>query len=238
MDRNPFAINFGKIPAQYISRDNLINDIIQELQSEDMQNSCFMLTGTRGSGKTVTLTAIERQLSAEDDWIVVRLNPERDMLVSLVGKLYDSGKFIAKFVDGSINLSKFGIGISLETNPPVSDIESALEIILKEIRRRNKRLLVTIDEVSNTKTMREFASAFQILIREDLPICAIMAGLYENIRDLEDERNLTFLYRAPKFEMEPLNVTLIAGRYRKMFEVSAEEAMEFGLIDKIISGKQ
>ena len=58
MQRNPFAINFGKLPAQYIDRDILIDGILDELLSEDVQNPCFMLTGTRGTGKTVTLTAI------------------------------------------------------------------------------------------------------------------------------------------------------------------------------------
>jgi len=232
IEKNPFAINFGKLPSQYISRDILIDEITQELLAEEVQNPCFMLTGTRGTGKTVTMTAIEKKISEHDEWIIVRLNPTRDMLNSLVAKLYDSKEFLTKFIDTNVNLSKFGIGVNLSSKSPIADIESALEIILKEIKRQNRRLLVTVDEVSNTAYMQEFASSFQIMIREELPIYLIMAGLYENIHNLEDEENLTFLYRTPKYEMEPLNLTLIAQRYMQILQVPQETAMDMAIMTK------
>ncbi|MBR1797627.1 MAG: ATP-binding protein [Clostridiales bacterium] len=232
MDKNPFAINFGRVPVQYISRDILIDEIVEELKNDDVQNQCFMLTGTRGTGKTVTMTSIEKRIESDNQWIIIRLNPTRDMLSGLVGKLYDSREFITKFIDKSINLSKFGIGIGLESKSPVADIESALEIILKEIKRKKKRLLVTVDEVSNTDYMREFASSFQIMIREEMPIYLVMAGLYENIHNLEDEENLTFLYRAPKYEMEPLNLTLVGERYRRVFNIDRDAAKKMAMITK------
>lgn len=232
MNKNPFAINFGKLPIQYIDRAILIDEIVEELESDEVQNQCFMLTGTRGTGKTVTMTSIEKRLEADEDWIIVRLNPTRNMLNSLVAKLYDSREYLTKFINKSVNLSGFGIGINIESKPPVADIESALEIILKEIRKRNKKLLVSVDEVSNTQYMREFASGFQILIREDLPIYLLMAGLFENIRKLEDVDNLTFLYRSPKYEMEPLNLTLIAERYGKVFGISRDEAMDLAIVTR------
>lgn len=232
MERNPFVLNFGKVPSQYISREIIIDEIVQEMLEEDAQNNCFMLTGTRGSGKTVTMTAIEQKISESEDWIIIRLNAERNMLESLVGKLYDSREFIAKFVDANINLSKFGIGLDISTKSPVADIESALEILLKEIQKKKKKLLVSVDEASNTPSMREFVSSFQILIREDFPIFLLMAGLYENISDLKDEKNLTFLYRTPQYEMEPLNLTLIADRYSKVFGIEKEKAMDMAIITK------
>ena len=232
MNKNPFAINFGKLPIQYIDRAIIIDEIVEELDSDEAQNQCFMLTGTRGTGKTVTMTAIERRLEDDEDWIIVRLNPTRNMLSSLVAKLYDSRDYLTKFITASVNLSGFGIGVNIEGKPPVADIESALEIILKEIKRRKKKLLVSVDEVSNTQHLREFASSFQIMIREELPIYLLMAGLYENIRKLEDVDNLTFLYRAPKYEMEPLNLTLIAERYSSIFGISREKAMDLAIITK------
>ena len=133
--RNPFAINFGMIPNERIERKILIDEIVTEFTSELMQNPCYMLTGVRGTGKTVTLTEIEKEIAKEDNWIIIRLNSSRDMLSSLVAKLYDSHEFICQFIDANINLSKFGIGVSLSSKSPVSDIESALEIILKEIKK-------------------------------------------------------------------------------------------------------
>lgn len=229
---NPFAINFGIIPSQYIERDYITEEIIGELLSPTVRNSCFMLTGIRGSGKTVELTSIERIVKEMDEWIVIGLNPEREMLQSLVAKLYDTNKYLKKFISAEVNLSKFGIGLELKNVPPVADVESALEIILREIKKKGKKLLVTIDEVSNTAYMRELSSTFQLLIRQELPIYIIMAGLYENIHNLENADNLTFLYRAPKYEIDSLNITLIQQRYMRIFSKSKEEALEMAKITK------
>ncbi|MCR5399902.1 MAG: ATP-binding protein [Lachnospiraceae bacterium] len=229
--QNPFTLNFGKVPTQYIDRRILIDEIVEELQAEMIQNQCFMLSGTRGSGKTVTMTSIEKRMDTED-WIIIRLNPTRDMIGSLVSKLYDSKQYMTKFIDANVNLSKFGIGVQLSSKSPVADIESALEIILREIRKRGKRLLVTIDEVSNNQYMREFASCLQMMIREDLPIFLLMAGLYENVRELKDDKVLTFLYRAPHYDMEPLNRTQIAERYIKTLNITQEKAYEMAAMTK------
>jgi len=145
----------------------VMSEILDELQSDVIQSQCFMLTGVRGSGKTVTMTAIENQLREYDDWIVIGLNAERDMLQGLTAKLYDTKKYLKDFFEANINLSAFGIGTAIQNVAPVADIESALEIILKEIKKKNKRLLVTVDEVYNSEYVRQFASAFQILIRQD-----------------------------------------------------------------------
>ena len=47
-----------------------------------------MLTGIRGSGKTVMLTSLAKEFKKYDDWVVVELNPMKDMLLSLAAKLY------------------------------------------------------------------------------------------------------------------------------------------------------
>ena len=224
MERNPFSISFGRKPYQYIERDLVIDEISEELKAEEIQNQCFMLTGVRGSGKTVTMTAIEQRFREDKSFIVIDLNAERDMLQSLVAKLYDHGGPLKHFFDTEINLSAFGIGVSIKNKRPVADIESALEKILEELKRKEIRLLVTIDEVYNNAAMREFASSFQIMIRQDFPIFLILAGLYENVHALEDEKNLTFLYRAPKFHMKPLERGDIKKSYMDILSISDETA--------------
>ena len=118
---------------KYINREILVDEIIGELDSEEIQNQCFMLSGTRGSVKTVTMTSIEKIKAEDENWIIVRLNPTKDMTEGLVAKLYDTGDFFSKFIDKNLNLSKFGIGISVSSIKPTADIESSLEKILYEI---------------------------------------------------------------------------------------------------------
>ena len=172
-----------------------------------------MITGIRGSGKTVLMTSISKELSKSKDWFVLELNPNRDILHSLVANLYDLPGMQKYFIEARIDLSLFGIGISIDKAIPVSDIEVAIQRMLGIIKSKNKRILVNIDEVSSTEYIKQFASAFQILLRKDLPVFLIMTGLYENIYNLQNDKSLTFLYRAPKILLEPLNCTAIAESY-------------------------
>ncbi|MBQ7584542.1 MAG: hypothetical protein IJT24_08010 [Lachnospiraceae bacterium] len=52
---NPYTIGFGRVPAHYISRDILIDDIIDSMNTDAIQGLACKLTGIRGTGKTVTL---------------------------------------------------------------------------------------------------------------------------------------------------------------------------------------
>ena len=81
--------------------------------------------------------------------------------------------------------------------------------MLKELKEEKKRLLITIDEVSNSKQMREFTNYFQHCLREELPVFVIMTGLYKNVRALQNNRSQTFLRRIPKITLEPLNFSRI-----------------------------
>ena len=71
--------------------------------------------------------------------------------------------------------------------------------------------------------MRSFAHDFQSLLRDDYPVFTLMTGLYENVNSLQNNKNLTFLYSAPKIELGPLNIDLIKKEYSKIF---AEEDIE------------
>ena len=222
--RNPFTLSFGKKPLQYISRIVQTNQVIEEFCAKQPSNQIFMLTGVRGSGKTVMLTNLAAELRKIPDWIVVELNPTRDLLQSLAAKIYSLPEMHTRFLSAKFDFSAFGLGVSVENAAPVTDIENALELMLAEINKAGKRLLVTIDEVTNSEYIRVFASAFQIFIREEYPIFLIMTGLYENIYDLQNDKALTFLYRAPKIMLEPLNYTAIRKNYMDIFKIEITQA--------------
>ncbi|MCI5517038.1 MAG: ATP-binding protein [Roseburia sp.] len=221
---NPFTLSFGKKPLQYISRIVQTNQVIEEFCAKQPSNQIFMLTGVRGSGKTVMMTNLAAELRKIPDWIVVELNPTRDLLQSLAAKIYSLPEMHTRFLSAKFDFSAFGLGVSVENAAPVTDIENALELMLAEINKAGKRLLVTIDEVTNSEYIRVFASAFQIFIREEYPIFLIITGLYENIYDLQNDKALTFLYRAPKIMLEPLNYTAIRKNYMDIFKIEITQA--------------
>lgn len=229
---NPFTLSFGKKPTQFISRITQTNEIVSAFQAEEPSSQIYMLTGVRGSGKTVLMTTISHILKKDDRWIVMELNPTRDLLQSLAAKLYSLPEMHPLFLKAKLDLSAFGLGLSLENAIPVADIETAISRMLEQVKKAGKRLLISIDEVTNSEQIRVFASAFQIFIRQEYPIFWLMTGLYDNIYNLQNEKTLTFLYRAPKALLEPLNYTAVKKTYMDIFKISEAEAEEMTRLTK------
>lgn len=230
--RNPYVISFGRIPTQYISRRVLISDIIDTLESDIIEEQAYKLTGVRGTGKTVTLTEIEKKIRENDNWIVVGVKSNGNIIEDIIANLYSSVPFLTSFVDANLNLTKFGIGLNLSNKSPVASLDYALKTILREVDRKGMRVLITIDEARKTKHMGDFIQEFQILIREELPVFLIAAGLYEDVESIENAEGLTFFMRAAKYEMTPLNHTFIRNDYEKTLNVSREVAEKMATITK------
>ena len=181
MNNNPFTLAFGKKPVQYVPRIARTNLIVEEYVAVPAVNQIYMVTGVRGSGKTVMMTNIAGILSERNDWIVVELNATRDLLQSLASKLYAVPKLHECFLKARLDFSAFGLGVTIENAAPVTDVEDMVAKMLDQIRKQGMRLLITIDEVVYSEQMKVFVSAFQIFMRQDYPIFLLMTGLYENI---------------------------------------------------------
>ena len=84
----------------------------------------------------------------------------------------------------------------------------------------------------NNQYVKEFVAAYQILIRQDLPVYLLMTGLYDNINSLQNEKSLTFLYRAPKIELAPLNVGAMARNYVENFKIDKDKAIKMAKVTR------
>jgi len=230
MNKNPYSLVFGIEPTEYISRISQQNDIVESLRNSSQR--VYMVTGVRGAGKTVFMNEIKNYFAKQKDWEVVELSTERDMLNGLASKLSSKDKLSDIFKSAKINLSFLGFGVEIQGTNPIVDIEIALQKMLEALKKAKKNLLVVVDEVVDNKEMREFASVFQILLREKLPVNLLMTGLYENIDDLQNEKNLTFLHRAPKVSLNPLSLGTIAENYRVNLNVDIQEAIKMAQLTK------
>lgn len=190
--QNPFTLSFGKKPLQYISRISQTNQIVETFRSENPANQLFMITGVRGSGKTVMMTNIVSEIKKDEEWLTVELNPTRDMLQSLAAKIYSMPQMNKIFVNAKLDFSAFGLGVSIENAAPVTDIENVLELMLENIKKHNKRLLISVDEVMNCEFVKVFVSSFQIFLRQDYPIFLLMTGLFEIYMICRTTRHLHF----------------------------------------------
>ena len=220
---NKFTVTFGQLPSSYINREHVSDKICNDFCLDYPLSHIYIISGVRGSGKTVLLTNVSKNIEKKKDWVVVDVNPNREILEQIASGIYENAGVKHLFLSKSFSFSFHGFGFSIEGETPVSNVKTILEKMLHLLKRQNKKVLITIDEASNNIHMRSFAHDFQSLLRDDYPVFTLMTGLYENVNSLQNNKNLTFLYRAPKIELGPLNIDLIKKEYSKIF---AEEDIE------------
>ena len=223
---NPFSISFGMEPKEYITRRQQTDNIVNTFIEESPANHTYMLSGIRGAGKTVMLSSITEIFEKKKDWIVINVSPDMDILNTIAAHLYSRKPIHNLFTEAKIDLSALGIGVSLKNSTPVYDISTALELLFEELRKKNIKVLIAIDEIVNNQNVRMFAGVYQILLRKKNPVFLLMTGLYENINNLQNVKTLTFLYRAPKIYLEPLSKFSIARSYKNVLSVDDKTARE------------
>lgn len=225
MTKNPYSMNFGQIPGEMVQRLRPMDEVMQAFVHDNPRQQVYMITGVRGSGKTVFLTEVEKRLQKEKNFIIVDLNPEDDMLSSLCAALKAKKSLLGIFESAGVSFSLAGISANIQGGHKESDVRPALEKMLGALKKHGKRLLLAIDEVSNSAYMRIFISEFQQYLRKDFPVYLLMTGLYKNISSLQNAKSLTFLYRAPKIMMDPLNIGAMADNYSANLHVDSEQAL-------------
>lgn len=228
---NPFILNFGMQPSNYIPRYMQTHQITSSFESSPSPTNIYMITGVRGSGKTVMMSDIAAYFE-EKNWLIFDMSIEDDLLQSFAAKLYNEKSARPLFMNAKLNFSYLGFGISIEGEPPVTDLNTAIEEMLQILQKKDRRILITIDEVVNNQSMRKFASEFQILLRQKYPVFLLMTGLYENIYELQNVKTLTFLYRAPRIALTPLSPGSVAESYRQIFQTTEEKAGALAALTK------
>lgn len=229
---NPFTLTFGKEPLSIINRDYEINEVYESFISPNPDSHTFLITGVRGSGKTVFMTSIANTLKKDRNWIICDLSSDFDLIKSLTANLNSKKEVFNIIKNAKINVSILGFEIGLENQMQANDVAVYLDKILSELTKKGKRVLVTIDEVVSNKNVREFVSLFQIFLRKEYNIFLLMTGLYENINCLQDEKTLTFLYRAPRIAMGPISEIEIANNYEKILGVDKSTSKEMAKLTK------
>ena len=81
---NPFTSDFWAGTGEFISRTDQIGKIINTFDMENPSNMVYMIAGVRGSGKTVSLAVIGDHYNANEDWIVLRLSADMDLISGAV----------------------------------------------------------------------------------------------------------------------------------------------------------
>lgn len=229
---NPFTLTFGKQPNKLISRYEDTDEIVSTFNADNPVSQTFLIEGIRGSGKTVLMTTIAKIIADKKDWLVINLNPTMDLLSNFAIRLNDSCSSKPELFSKGFNISAAGFGIGINSDISNTDYVGIIDKIFKNLIKRNKKVLITIDEVTPSDNMRVFASQFQIFVRQDYPIFLIMTGLHENIYKIQNDPELTFLFRSPKVITGPLSILQITKHYRNIFDLDEDHAHELAHLTK------
>ena len=229
---NPFSLSFGRQPITSVNRLEDLNEITSAFSANNPVYQTYLISGLRGSGKTVLMTTVVKELINTGNWISVDLNSSVDLLEDFAMRLSDACKKTTNLTEGGIDISLAGFGIGLSGSKGERDNVSKIESLLEYAKKKNKRVIITIDEVIPNESMRIFTSQFQIFVRKDFPVFLIMTGLYENIYAIQNDSQLTFLLRSPKIMMEPLSILQIKNQYQTIFNFDETNALKFAALTK------
>ncbi|MGN0347394.1 MAG: hypothetical protein ACI4DU_08920 [Lachnospiraceae bacterium] len=240
--QNPFTTTFSKTPEYtYIATDKT-EEILENFSYDSPTESVYKITGVRGSGKTVILAKIEEelrnQINAGKCWLVFDLNPTRDMLNQIAAMLQKEGfgknnkKNKIVNVSASVMGTGAGIGYSTEQENNFMDIGVEVESMIQQAQEKGKKIFIGIDEVSKTTEMIQFASEYGRWLRANYPVYLVCTGLYENIQEVSNVKNLTFFRRATTIKTEPLNMVRMTEMYKNKLVVETSKAVEMAKCTK------
>lgn len=236
---NPFNPSFGRIPKIYLDRTQTVHQLEEDIQSIDSPFLTTLVYGMRGSGKTTFLSDISRDMNQHSDWIVVDLPMNTDLIPTLIESVYrqvnsDLQQLMSKI--SGVSLGVAGLQVSYH-HQEASIINSPHQPMLVEmaelLHNKGLKLLVTIDEISFTPALREFASIYQILLRRNYHIALVMAGMPNKVSELQNDDVLTFLLRSQRIYLGPLSLITIKNSYHRAFN-SDEHSINDKVLNQIV----
>ena len=210
MTGNPFRPTFGASPLKWAGRSAVLNDFTVGLDGGvGNPNRAMLISGHRGMGKTVLLTELE-DLAAQQGWAVIRVSGRSNSVTQLIDSIIPekinqlSSPSTRRIKDIRI-AGLGGIGTEEIGTPPVPTLESRLRELSEHLR--DSGILLTIDEIQDADPhdLESIAVAFQHLVRDELDVAIVMAGLTAGVDKLLHLPGTTFLRRARRFHLGPVN---------------------------------
>ncbi len=154
------------------------------------------------------------------------------MSEQFASKLYDEGKLRKLFLHPEFSFSFKGINLSIKGDVKINNITTLIDKMLTYLKSKNKRVLITLDDVSSNQYVKSFIFSYQQMIRNGYDVFLLITGLYENVSELERNKSLTFFIRAPKINLEPLNLFEITLSYKNLLSLDEKDAIKYAKLTK------
>ncbi|MDR3241649.1 MAG: AAA family ATPase [Lactobacillaceae bacterium] len=214
---NPFNIAFDYNKASFISDDVILNNLISATNDENSQLRTTFVVGMRGSGKTSLLSYLDKQLEKIPNIIPVKLSSNEDLLDNIMTGVEKELSISSELKE--LNFALPGLNFKFCDQETHGSFQYDFETLLQRVDRANKTVVILIDEVQNiTAQLRTFFASYLMYCIDELPIVVAAAGLPSSIDAVLNDESLTFLLRANRIKLQPLNLATIVDLYLNLFK--------------------
>lgn len=199
---NPFKPTAGVMPPVLIGRSAVSADFSEGLDDgPGAPDRLMLVTGARGSGKTVMLTELGH-IAAKRGWTIVDETASPGLCERLIARIAPKPGRIA---DATFKPSVMGVSLGEMRIAPAlrpSTLRDAMSARLSTLGK-GKGLLITVDETQDAslEDMTAIATSVQHMLRDNAEIAFVFAGLPSLTSDLLNAKVLTFLRRASMKEL-------------------------------------
>lgn len=234
---NPFKPTAGGEPPLLIGRERVVRDFDKGLDNGvGAPGRIMLITGARGTGKTVMLTVLGDKARAHK-WDVIEETASDGLCERLVSELCSKDSLIDKLTFApSITIA--GASVSLgeaELSPKrmPETLRKAMSARLDALEKRDAGLMISIDETqaANRADLIAIATAIQHQIREKRNVSIVFAGLPQMISDLFDDEVITFLRRARTNVLANVPIDEVKESFAQTFEDSGM-SLDTSLVEK------
>lgn len=234
---NPFKPTAGGEPPLLIGRERVVRDFDKGLDNGvGAPGRIMLITGARGTGKTVMLTVLGDKARAHK-WDVIEETASDGLCERLVSELCSKDSLIDKLTFAS-SITIAGASVSLgeaELSPKrmPETLRKAMSARLDALEKRDAGLMISIDETqaASRADLIAIATAIQHQIREKRNVSIVFAGLPQMISDLFDDEVITFLRRARTNVLANVPIDEVKESFAQTFEDSGM-SLDTSLMEK------
>ena len=210
-ETNPFRPTFGASPSEWAGRGVVLSAFRTGIDGGyGNPYRAMVINGHRGMGKTVLLSELE-DIARSHGWVALRASGRSqsvdELIESAIPALVHQLNPQPSRRITEVRIAGLG-GIGTEaatTNQAVPTLESRLRELHALLQ--DTGVLITVDEVQDASAhdLATIATAVQNLIRDQLNIAIVMAGLTRGVDTLLELPGTTFLRRAHRSQPGPIN---------------------------------
>ena len=220
--RNPFKPSAGARPPLLVGRQDALEQFREGLEDgPGAPGLLTIFTGARGVGKTVMLTEAEDAARAAG-WVVV----SDTVTPGLIDRLTRAVRVrLNELGDGppsrrvtGVTAGGFGVTTQLPPAQP-DDLRTVATELTTILNTHETGLVITVDEIHaiDRVELATLAAVIQHLIREELPISLLAAGIPKAVSDLLNENVSTFLRRADRIDLRDVLIFEVEAAFAATF---------------------